>query len=391
MKDSVRRLLLILGFSVAAALLAAVIPMFVSREVPKLSFLEPRVAVTPEPTPEVEDAVIIRTPDPTPEPFLATPVPVYPRGAVNLLVNGVPLFALDNRGTAELLVRGYLEECAYENPDPDSILLTATIDADLATVPADGSVGYVSYEDALNRLRRNRTLIPVRRTVERVEVLTETPEETVQNTRLLPLGTRMYLRYGVPSLSLVMTETMYREGEIVSSTEMLNTPVVAGISRTVLIGMRRLEIPVDPEMDPTKYPNEGEHGRTPATLKFILPIRGKLVGCYGLATGVMRYGVDYAAAPGTSVVAPESGTIVFLAERPGLGFVIEIAHDEGFLSRLSLGANTAEEDLTLGKHVEKGEPLASLPKTETLDLPVLHYELLIDGIPYNPLFWLPAQ
>ena len=390
MKESTKRWILIGSFAVVLTALAVLFPLLLHPGETKLSAAEPRVTPTPAPRETEEDAVAVLTPAPTPARIVETPAPVYPRGAVNLLVDGVPLFALDNHDIAAQLVTQYLNECAYEGLDDASVLLTAAIDATLSTLPADGTAEFLSVEDAMNRLRRDRTLIPVRRTVERVVLGTAEADIVIERTPTLPSGARMFRRYGVPRRTLVLTETLFRAGTVVSETETLNMTVLAGVPKTILNGSYRKSFPPSSGTEPVLYPDEGVKGPVSASLSFISPIRGRIVGCYGVATGTMRYGVDYAAAPGTRIVAPESGTVVFLGERPGLGFVIEIAHDEGFVSRLSLSADTTES-LALGMHVEKGDTLATLPPRENAPEAFLHYELLIDGIPYNPLFYLPKQ
>ena len=387
MKESKKRWILILSFVTVLAVLAAVFPLVFRKGATRLAASEPRIVITPTPKTE-EDAVSVRTPAPTAVPVIQTPRPVYPQRAVNLLVNGTPLFAVGSREVAEQLTRIYLDECAYENLDGNTILLTASVDAELSTVPADGSVEYLEFDVAINRLRKNRSLIPVRRTVERVDIKTEEPSPVTETTPLLPEGSRMFRKLGVASRTLVYVETLYKDGLAVSETETLNTPVQSGIARSTLIGAYRLPAWFDP-----KAPNalEGSQGPTPVSLSFSTPVRGTLVGQYGMQTGTMRYGIDYAAQSGTRVVAPESGTVIFLGERPGLGYVIEIRHDEGFVSRLSFGAKAIVPDLMLEKHVNKGDPVAVLPEMEGSESSVLHYELLIDGIPYNPLFYLPAS
>ena len=242
----------------------------------------------------------------------------------------------------------------------------------------------------MNLLRKDRSLIPVRRTAERVEVRAEAVDPQTDRTPLLPEGTRMFRRLGTPSRTLIYTETLYKDGLPVSEAETLNTPVQTGSARTELIGSYRL--PEGTVFDPAMPdPNEGQMGPVPASLSFAAPIRGRLVGYYGLSSGEMRYGVDFSAAPETRVVAPESGTVIFLGERAGYGFVIDIRHDEGFVSRLAIGTDTTVQGLLLDKHVKKGETIAHLRETEGERESVLRYELLIDGGPYNPLYYLPAQ
>lgn len=386
MKENKKLWILLGSFALVLAALAVALPLLIAGGRPKLSAAEPRTFVTPTPKAE-EDSVRMRTPVPLPTQATPTPRPEYPPKAVNLLVNGVPLFAVDSREAAEQLVYLYLDECANENLDANAFLLTASIDAELATVPADGSAEYIAFDVAMNKLRKNRSLIPVRRTVERVTVLSETPKAQNERTALLPNGTRMFRRCGVDARTLVFTETLYKDGLAVSETETLSTPVQTGIARSILTGTYRLSVGTLPE--DALITNEGKHGPTSASLSFIEPIRGRLVGCYGLATGKMRYGIDYAAAPGARILAPESGTVIFLGERPGYGYIIEIRHEDGFISRISCSAAPNACDLVLERHVTKGETLAQLPQTEGAAESILHYELLIDGIPYNPLFYLP--
>ncbi|MBQ6235037.1 MAG: M23 family metallopeptidase [Clostridia bacterium] len=388
MKESAKHWILIGSFALVLALLAVLVPLLFTDARPKAALKEPLTVITPEPE-TGEDAITVFTPTPSPVPVITTPKPVYPEKAVNLLVDGKPIFAVGSREIAEQLVRVFLDECAAENLSANAILLSASIDATLSTVPADGSAEYLEYDVALNLLRKDRDLIPVRRTAERVEVRTEAFEPQTERTPLLPEGARMFRKLGTPARTLVYTETLYQNGLPVSEAETLNTPVRAGSATTELVGTYRLSANYvyDPE---APNPYEGRIGSVPASLSFVAPVRGgKLLGYYGLETGEMRYGVDYAAAPETRVLAPESGTIVFMGERAGLGFVIDIRHDEGFLSRISFPAGTAAKGLMLEKHVNKGETIAMLLVPEGAKEAVLHYELLIDGIPYNPLYYLP--
>lgn len=388
MKQSTKHWILIGSFTLVLVLFAVLVPLLFAKDLPKAAFSEPVTVITPEPE-TGEDAIAFFTPTPSPVPVITTPKPVYPEKAVNLLVDGKPLFAVAGHEVAEQLVRVFLDECASENLSENAILLSASIDAALSTVPADGSVEYLEYDVALNLLRKDRTLIPVRRTAERVEVRTEAFDPQTERTPLLPKGARMFRKLDTPSRTLVYTETLYQNGLPVSEAETLSAPVRAGSAKTELVGTYRL--PANTVYDPeAPNPYEGRIGSVPALLSFVAPVReGRLTGYYGLQTGEMRYGVDYTAAPETRVVAPESGTIVFLGERAGLGFVIDIRHDEGFLSRISFGTGTVAKDLMLEKHVNKSETIAVLAAPEGAKEAVLHYELLIDGIPYNPLYYLP--
>lgn len=378
MKEKTLNRILLGAFAFVLVLLAVLLPLAFGAGNPRLSAAEPRVIVTPEPETE-EDAVKVSTPVPTPVHIIETPTPYFPRTAVNLCVNGTPIFAVDSREAAEQLVRRYLNECAYENLEANTVLLKAAVDAELSTVPADGSVEYCEFDVALNRLRKNRSLIPVHRTVERA-VVTVTPFDThVESSKLLPEGARIFRRIGVAARKLSLSETLYLDGMASSDTETLNVQLLTAVDERVQTGTIRIDAV-------TTDPYYGHRGPDAAPLSFRCPIRGTLASYYGPDGGVMHYGVDFSAAPGTRVLAPESGTIVFCGERKGYGFVVEIRHENGFVSRLSPVKTT---DLLLEQHVSAGDPIGMLPEIERGATATLHYELLIDGVPYNPLLYLP--
>jgi murein DD-endopeptidase MepM/ murein hydrolase activator NlpD len=368
------------GVAFVLVVLAVLLPATRGDAAPKLSAAEPRVILTPVPKPE-EDAVKAATPVPTPVHIIETPTPYLPRSAVNLLVNGTPIFAVDSREAADRLVHLYLEECAYENMGENAVLLKAAVDAELSTVPADGSVEYCEFDVALNRLRKNRSLIPVHRTVERA-VVSVTPYEThKETTKLLPEGSRIFRRIGVAARTLSLSETLYIDGMASSDAETLNVPVLTAVDARVLNGTVRIAaITTDATF--------GHRGPDAPSLSFRYPVRGTLSSFFGPAQGEMHYGVDFTAADGSRVFAPESGTVVFCGERPGYGPTVEIRHENGFISRLS---PVKAPDLMLEQHVSAGDPIGALPETENGASAALHYELLIDGIPYNPMFYLPEQ
>jgi murein DD-endopeptidase MepM/ murein hydrolase activator NlpD len=378
-KEKTLNRILLGAFAFALAALAVLLPLAFKAGRPRLSLAEPRVILTPEPE-AGEDAVKIATPVPTPVHIIETPTPYYPRTAVNLLVNGTPIFAVDSREAAEQLVHLYLEECAFENMERNEVLLKAAIDAELSTAPYDGSVEYCEFDAALQRLRKNRSLIPVHRTVERA-VISVTPFEThAETSKILPEGTRVFRRIGVSARRLTLSETLYLDGMASSDTETLNVQVLTAIDERVLTGTVRLAAV-------TNDPYFGHRGPDAPALSFRYPIRGTLTSYFGPDGSAMRYGVDFTAAPGTRVVAPESGTIVFVGERRGYGPVVEIRHENGFISRLS----PVRTGLLLEQHVAAGDPIGTLPEIERSTTATLHYELLIDGIPYNPMFYLPEN
>lgn len=380
MEDRKLRFLLLAGFTVLLVCIAAVV-LLLQQSVPKLSYLEPHRIITPTPGTEQQDSVEADTPQPTPVHLIRTPAPVLPKKAVNLLSDGDALFALDSRETAELLLRTYFQQCAYENIDENCILLKATLVSSVSTVPADGTVEYLTFDAALNKLRKNRSLISVQRTVERAVVTSEALNAAVERTAQLPEGAKLYRRYGTPARTLTLSEIFYKDGFAASDTETLSRQVSSGIAQSVLIGTYKS---AQPDREPT--PKEGVSGKSKGALSFVAPVRGTVKSYFGMRYHEMHYGVDFSAPSGTRIIAPEDGTVIFCGERPGYGFLIEIRHENGFVSRIASCANVSVET---EQHVKRGSVIAQMPQTENREAPILHYELLIDGIPYNPLYYLP--
>ena len=378
MKDRKVFWILIGGFTAALIAIVAVMTLLPGRAPIRLSSLEPRTYVTP--TPDLEE-FSLRTPTPAPTPIhiIQTPRPILPETAVNLIVDGTPLFALDSRETARLLIDAYFRKCAEENIDENSFLLKASVVSSLATVPADGSVEYLSYEDALAKLMKNRSYISVQRTLERVEVRLGEVEETEEKSPLLPKGAKLYRRLGAPSRTIVITEILYKDGIAYKDTETLEKQVTGGSSRSVLVGTYSAFYP---DLEPGS--EEGQPGKDKGTLSFRYPVRGTVTSYFGTRYGRMHYGIDITAKTDAHVVAPEEGTVVFCGERPGYGLVIDIRHENGFVSRIA-GCESASVEFE--EHVSAGQTVASLPENDGAKTATLHYELLIDGVPYNPMYY----
>lgn len=98
----------------------------------------------------------------------------------------------------------------------------------------------------------------------------------------------------------------------------------------------------------------------------------------------MHTGVDFAAARGTPVKATAPGRVSFIGRRGGYGRVVEIAHGSDTLTRYAhLSAVT--DGLTQGQRVRAGDMIGRVGATGTATGPNLHYEVLVDGRPTDPL------
>ena len=98
----------------------------------------------------------------------------------------------------------------------------------------------------------------------------------------------------------------------------------------------------------------------------------------------MHTGVDFAAARGTPVQATAPGRVSFIGWRGGYGRVVEIAHGSDTMTRYA-HLSAVPEDLAQGQRVAAGDVIGRVGATGTATGPNLHYEVLVDGRPTDPL------
>ena len=98
----------------------------------------------------------------------------------------------------------------------------------------------------------------------------------------------------------------------------------------------------------------------------------------------MHTGVDFAAARGTPVQSTAPGRVSFIGWRGGYGRVVEIAHGSDTMTRYA-HLSAVPKGLVQGQRVAAGDVIGSVGATGTATGPNLHYEVLVDGRPTDPL------
>jgi len=96
-------------------------------------------------------------------------------------------------------------------------------------------------------------------------------------------------------------------------------------------------------------------------------------------------GVDFAGDVGSRVVASGAGIVTWAGVRPGYGMVVEIAHGDGYLTRY---AHNSQLLVRAGDAVQKGQAVSLLGTTGHSTGPHVHFEVLRDGIPVDPLAYV---
>jgi murein DD-endopeptidase MepM/ murein hydrolase activator NlpD len=119
---------------------------------------------------------------------------------------------------------------------------------------------------------------------------------------------------------------------------------------------------------------------------FRWPVDGMIYSLFGPRWGRMHYGVDISAPVGTDIRASRSGDVVFVGRRGGYGVVVEIKHDEHFLT---IYAHLSKILVEVGERVRAGEVIGRVGCTGRCTGPHCHFEIRYDNVPLNPLYFLP--
>ncbi len=124
-----------------------------------------------------------------------------------------------------------------------------------------------------------------------------------------------------------------------------------------------------------------------ASTPAIWPVRGWVTSDFGFrldpytSQRKTHEGLDIANTPGTPIVAPADGTVVYASQEGGYGNVIVIDHGLGIKTRY---AHLSKIDVHLGDRVRRGQLIAAIGNTGRSTGPHLHYEVRINGVPENP-------
>ncbi len=146
-----------------------------------------------------------------------------------------------------------------------------------------------------------------------------------------------------------------------------------------------------PAPDPQK--DQGSAGKMTNPVKGGVITKGysgdQLVYNATLDQYVVHLGIDIEAPAETPVTAARGGTVTKVYNDDKLGITIEISHGSGYVTRY--GNLSTDRMVEEGDVVETGDVISGVGITslfESDDPPHLHFEVLQDGIPIDPVKFL---
>jgi murein DD-endopeptidase MepM/ murein hydrolase activator NlpD len=123
----------------------------------------------------------------------------------------------------------------------------------------------------------------------------------------------------------------------------------------------------------------------------IWPTRGWLTSGYGprvspfTGNRQMHEGIDVAGPRGTPIVATADGVVTFSGKLAGFGNAVVINHGFGFKS---FYAHNDANRVRVGQTVKRGQIIALLGNTGYSTGPHIHYEVLVNDRPVNPMRYI---
>jgi murein DD-endopeptidase MepM/ murein hydrolase activator NlpD len=99
-------------------------------------------------------------------------------------------------------------------------------------------------------------------------------------------------------------------------------------------------------------------------------------------------GIDIAVPRGTPIYAADGGTVTYAGWMSGYGYLVEINHGNGLVTRY---AHNSKLLVDVGTLVDEGQKIALMGRTGRATGVHLHYEVLKDGRQVNPARFLNAR
>lgn len=122
--------------------------------------------------------------------------------------------------------------------------------------------------------------------------------------------------------------------------------------------------------------------------KFVWPVNGSVVSNFGfVGKGRKNDGINIKAALGSNIKAADKGIVAYAGnELKGFGNLVLIKHSDGYITAY---AHADKIYVKKGQSVIRGEKIATVGKTGSVNTPQLHFEVRAGKKAVNPRKYLP--
>ena len=99
-------------------------------------------------------------------------------------------------------------------------------------------------------------------------------------------------------------------------------------------------------------------------------------------------GVDIGGKKGNPIYAAASGTVIAAGRNGGYGYLVDIDHGNGLVTRY---AHCSKVLVRKWQKVKVGDQIAEVGDTGTATGPHLHFEILLNGKPIDPVIFIGTE
>jgi murein DD-endopeptidase MepM/ murein hydrolase activator NlpD len=125
--------------------------------------------------------------------------------------------------------------------------------------------------------------------------------------------------------------------------------------------------------------------RSGASGRLAWPKVGSVISPFGRRGGSMHEGVDISGSTGEPVAASASGTVVRAGWYSGYGKCVDISHGDGVVTRYG---HLSKISVSTGQKLSRGQIIGRVGSTGRSTGPHLHFEVIVNGQPRNPVNYL---
>ncbi|HWD10146.1 MAG TPA: peptidoglycan DD-metalloendopeptidase family protein [Actinomycetota bacterium] len=198
-------------------------------------------------------------------------------------------------------------------------------------------------------------------------------------------------------LATNQAELLAKEGSLADRATLLNsakadrTAALDAVQATIAQEIKdEQELTATSEALTAALQSDSAISRGPANVNptgLIWPVSGPITSPFGPRWGGFHYGIDIGARTGTPIHAAKSGTVLTLSCGSGYGICTIIDNGGGIET---LYAHQSHKIIQSGP-VTQGETIGLVGCTGDCTGPHLHFEVRVDGVPHNPISYLPGR